>query len=207
MSFDTEIRYPPLKTTGIAFSPVISLPADYEVYDFTKGYDPNRLRTSDFGIGRYNEHRPGMYAGDQFIHGRRDIHVGVDIATPVGEPVHAFYQGVVLHLGDNHLPWDYGPTIITQHVWHQQTVFALHGHLSRKSLDNWQVGDRFPAGHILGYVGSKDENGGWNPHVHFQLSLIKPSTHDLPGAVSAEDLEWALNVFPDPRCVLGPVYD
>jgi murein DD-endopeptidase MepM/ murein hydrolase activator NlpD len=197
--------YPTLETRGVLFQPVIALPEEYEVYDFTTGYDPDRILRTTYGIGRYNERRPGMYEGEQF-EGIRDVHVGIDIAAPAGEPVHAFYEGVIFKLGDNVLDYDYGPTIITRHEWLDQVVFALHGHLCRSSLSRWSEGDTFGAGTQLARVGIKEENGGWNPHLHFQLSLIEPDTHDLPGAVSTADLPWALRAFPDPRCVLGPLY-
>ena len=195
-----------LNVEGMTFGPVIKLPPDYEVYDFTRGYDPDRPLASPYGVGKYNEHRPGMYEGDQFTEGRRDIHIGIDIGAPVEEPVLAFYPGVIFALGDNALPWDYGPTIITSHKWLNQKVFALHGHLSRASLKRWNVGDTFEQGEVIGWVGPKTENGGWNPHLHFQLSLQEPKTHDLPGVVSAAQLEWALKTFPDPQLVLGPLY-
>ena len=197
---------PPLRVDGVVFQPVIALPGGYEVFDFTEGYDAERTLKSPYGVGRYDEHRPGMYLGDQFISGTRNIHVGVDLAAPVGEPVHAFYGGSVFKLGDNALPYDYGPTIITRHTWLGQTVYALFGHLSRKSLEGWSVGDTFEAGDLLAWVGGMEENGGWNPHLHFQLSLIEPETHDLPGAVGAEEHVHALAAFPDPRLVLGALY-
>lgn len=201
-----SVTSPPLIVEGVGFEPVIRLPHDYEVYDFSEGYDPERPLKSPYGIGRYNERRPGMYLGDQFVEGARDVHVGVDIAAPEGEPVYAFYAGSIFKLGDNALPYDYGPTIITKHRWLGQDVFALHGHLTRESLERWSPGDSFEAGAPLAEVGGKDVNGGWNPHLHFQLSVVEPQTHDLPGAVSQADLGWALAAFPDPRLVLGPLY-
>lgn len=198
--------YGSLRVEGVSFHPVIRLEAGYEVYDFTDGYDPERALASPYGVGRYNERRPGMYAGEQFAEGRRDVHVGVDLAAPQGAPVHAFYRGTIFRLGDNALPYDYGPTLITRHEWLNQTVFALHGHLSRESLGRWSPGDAFEAGEVLGWLGGREVNGGWNPHVHFQLCLAEPETHDLPGALSEGDLDWGLAVFPDPRLVLGPLY-
>jgi len=181
------------------------LPEAYEVYDFAQGYDPNRTLTHEYGVGKYDELRPGMYKGEQFA-GVRNIHVGIDIGTPAGEPVLAFYEGNIFKIGNNALPYDYGPTIITKHQWLDQTVFALHGHLATASLDKWREGDRFQKGDVLAHVGEKHENGGWNPHLHFQLSLIEPDTHDLPGAVSAADRAWARRAFPDPQLVLGTLY-
>ena len=196
---------PTLRTDGIRFGPVIQLPPEYEVYDFSVGYDPNRTLSHEYGVGKYDELRPGMYKGEQF-EGIRNIHVGIDIGTPAGEPVLAFFPGTIFKLGDNDLPYDYGPTIITRHQWLDQTVYALHGHLSRASLDGWKEGDTFEMGTTLAHVGQAHENGGWNPHLHFQLSMIEPTTHDLPGAVSAADRPWARLAFPDPQRVLGKLY-
>jgi murein DD-endopeptidase MepM/ murein hydrolase activator NlpD len=194
-----------LRTGTVTFHPVIHLPDEYEIYDFTQGYDPDRELSHAYGIGKYNEVRPGMYEGEQFK-GIRNIHMGIDIGCPAAEPVYAFHGGTIHKLGDNALPYDYGPTIITRHEWLGQVIYALHGHLSRASLARWSEGDSFRIGEQLATVGETSENGGWNPHLHFQLSLIKPETHDLPGAVSAADREQALRDFPDPRLVLGPLY-
>jgi peptidoglycan LD-endopeptidase LytH len=203
---DTSVHYPALDTTGMGFGAVMHLPTELEVYDFTTGYDPNRELESPYGVGRYDERRPGMYLGEQFTEGARDLHVGIDLAAPVGTAVFSFYEGSIFKLGDNALPYDYGPTIITAHQWLGQTVYALYGHLSRESLEMWRPGDTVQTGATIGALGSPEVNGGWNPHLHFQLSLIEPDTHDLPGAVSYADRAWALRAFPDPRLVLGPLY-
>ena len=55
-------------------------------------------------------------------------------------------------------------------------------------------------------AGSEEVNGGWPPHVHFQLSLKEPETHDMPGVVEQEARESALEIYPDPRLVLGLLY-
>jgi peptidoglycan LD-endopeptidase LytH len=197
---------PPLRVEGMCFHAVMQLPAQLEVYDFSAGYDPERLRSSDYGVGRYDERRPGMYTGEAYEADRRDIHVGVDLAAPPGDAIYAFWAGEVFKLGDNAKAWDYGPTIITRHSWLDQVVYALHGHLSRDSLRCWAEGDRFEAGAPLARIGPQEENGGWNPHLHFQLSLLEPNTHDLPGVVSEADRAWARRAYPDPRLVLGPLY-
>ena len=89
------------------------------------------------------------------------------------------------------------------------TFWALYGHLDRKGIKRLQrrVGQRVARGDIIGYVGDIDDNGGWiAPHVHFQLSLIEPETHDMPGAASVADRNRALLQYPDPRYLLGPLY-
>ena len=203
---ETPVEHQPLNVAGQSFHPVIRLPTDYDVYDFSEGYDPERNRKHTYGIGRYDERRPGMYVGVQYDSDRRDIHVGIDIAAPVGEPVYAFFRGRIFRMGINPLPWDYGPTIITAHEWLGQSIYALHGQLSADSLDKWSLGDEFEAGDHLASVGTKAENGGWNPHLHFQLSQVTPDTHDLPGVVSQRDRRWALRAFPDPQLELGKLY-
>ena len=55
-------------------------------------------------------------------------------------------------------------------------------------------------------MGDKHENGGWESHLHFQLSIIEPKTHDMPGVIDPNEREMALINYPDPRLVLGPIY-
>lgn len=191
------------------FHPVIRLPSDYEIYDFTRGYDPSRQLASNFGIGRFNEDRRGMYDATLFQGEKgeaRTIHMGIDFGAPVGTPVHAFYDGEIFMFAYNEAPGDYGYTLITKHLLGGTPIFALHGHLARSSVEGKNIGLRFKAGDKIAQVGDKHENGGWNPHLHFQLSLIEPRVCDMPGVVSASQRSEALKIYPDPRLVLGPLY-
>jgi murein DD-endopeptidase MepM/ murein hydrolase activator NlpD len=201
---------PALDVTGFDFHPVIRLPAGYEVFDFTGGYDPARTLASPYGVGRYDEKRRGMYVSALFVGGApaaaRDVHVGVDLGAPVGEPVHAFWQGEIHKLAYNAAPGDYGHTLVTHHVIGGRDLWALFGHLSARSLEGRVQGQPIARGEVIGWVGDRHENGGWNPHVHVQLSLVRPSVADLPGAVADDDREAALRIYPDPRLVLGPIY-
>src|SRR5262249_13884731 len=147
----------------------------------------------------------GMYTAALFG-GVRCIHMGIDLAAPVGTPVHAFFEGEVYLAGDNRAPGDYGPTVITRHVLGGTELYALHGHLSRRTLEHATPGRRFAAGEVLAWIGDETENGGWNPHLHFQLSYERPDVPDLPGVVTEADREAALKKYPDPRLVLGPLY-
>ena len=196
----------PLLFDGLCFQPVMDLPDNLVVFDFSQDYDPNRTLDSPYGIGKYDECRPTMYTEPQFAETARNIHMGVDLAAPVGTPVYAFYSGRVYAKGVNPLPQDYGPTIITEHQLNGITLYALYGHLSCVSLSVLSIGEQFESGTMLGWVGDFEENGGWNPHLHFQLSRLAPATHDLPGVVSARQHAAALVVFPDPRLVLGNLY-
>lgn len=188
------------------FHPVIQLPANYEVYDFSKGYDPQRTLSSPFGVGKFLEKRPNMYVQEQFTKNNRNIHMGVDIGAPVGTPIYAFENGEIHSFTYNHLPGDYGYTLITKNLALGKILYCLHGHLSKQSVENKQAGQRFQKGDVIAWVGDTHENGGWNPHLHFQISVIEPKVCDMPGAVSEADLEHSLKIYMDPRLILGNIY-
>lgn len=157
------------------------------------------------GIGRYDEDRPTTYVQPLFA-GERTLHVGLDLDDAPGTPVTAFAAGTVLHAGYNPADGDYGHVLVTRHQVLEVPFFALWGHLGAGSIAKSYVGRRFVAGAVLGWLGAPDENGGWPPHLHLQLSWDEPETHDLPGAVRPADRERALAAYPDPRLVLGPLY-
>lgn len=192
--------------SGYRFHPVLELPAEYEVFDFTQGYDPERALRSPWGVGRYDERRRGMYTTELFTQDARDVHVGIDLGAPEGTPVFTFWEGTLFRLGVNPAPGDYGPTLVTRHELGGVALYALYGHLALRSLEGRAEGQRLARGETLGYVGGRHENGGWNPHLHFQLALEAPEKADLPGVVHLRDREEALRRFPDPRLVLGPIY-
>lgn len=156
-------------------------------------------------IGRYDEPRPMIYTQEMFA-GARTLHVGIDLGGPVGVAVHAFADGEIIHAGYNPADGDYGHTLVSCHPHGGRPLYALWGHLSAASIQHSPVGRTVRAGDVLGWLGDRSENGGWPPHLHFQLCWDRPETHDLPGAVRVEDRAAALQRYPDPRMVLGPLY-
>ena len=193
------------KVSDFAFNKIIDLPENVYIHDFTNQTKFENIKNS-FSIGRYNEKRPDMYKGDLFEKTNRFIHMGIDIGAPVGTPVKSFYDGEIFLFKYNNQKLDYGYTIITKHQIKGQNIYALYGHLSNSSLKNKNIGQKIYSGEVIAYLGSEEENGGWPPHVHFQLSLIEPKICDLPGVVSEENHNIALKIFPDPRKVLGKIY-
>ena len=190
---------------------------------------PELLQQGSYAIGRYDENRAGMYESDIFddidnaidgYAGRRTVHIGIDLDGPLGTTVYAFAPGVIHAVGYNADLGDYGNVVVIRHELpaggndrdsndesHQRHVYALYGHLSDTSLQGKTVGQAIAAGDIVGYFGDVHENGGWFiPHVHFQLSIHPPATHDMPGVVSLQDRPKALLEYPDPRLILGPLY-
>ena len=204
----TENSLEPFNFSVFDFHPVIVLPKDYEVFDFTESYDPNRERMA-YGIGKYNEKRAGMYTSELFAaedEKVRNVHIGIDIAAPLGTDVHAVHDGEIFLAGVNSADGDYGGTLITKHRLGGRDLYALYGHLSHRSLEGKMPGQKISKGEVIAWVGPKEENGGWNPHLHFQLSWKNPDVCDLPGVVSVLDREEALKIYPDPRLVLGKLY-
>jgi murein DD-endopeptidase MepM/ murein hydrolase activator NlpD len=121
--------------------------------------------------------------------------------TPLYAPLH----GRIHSFQNNAQAFDYGPTIIIEHDLEDNIQFyTLYGHLSLTSLQNLHVGQIIEQGNLIGYVGHKSENGGWNPHVHFQIiSEIDNMQGDYPGVAAKIDALTMLHKCPDPQLILG----
>lgn len=170
-------------------------------------------REEKVGLGRYREPRI-CYVGDQFLdpensdgedNEARTIHMGIDLFADPATPIHAPLDGTVHSFADNNIPFDYGPTIILQHATPEGIpFFTLYGHLSRESLAGLETGQRIEKGNSFAAVGSQAENGGWAPHLHFQIM-----SHDLglygnfPGVVKASELELWKSIILNPYALAG----
>ncbi|WP_244173260.1 peptidoglycan DD-metalloendopeptidase family protein [Caballeronia temeraria] len=121
--------------------------------------------SSDFSLRRF----------DPVVH-RWQSHDGVDLAAPIGTPVHATAQGKVTFVGRQ---TGYGKVIMLENPPPYSTVYA---HLSRfaKGIRN---GGTVKRGQVIGYVGET----GWatGPHLHYEVHVddvaMDPLTVDLPG--------------------------
>ena len=185
------------------YHPVVHLPMDYTVLDLTDGSWESP--ETEFSIGKYDEVRPNLYNTELFG-GERNVHMGIDIGGPVGTPCMGFMDGEISHFGYNPAAGDYGNVIITKHDIGGVPVWALYGHLDAASIEDKRVGQIVESGDVIAWFGAFEENGGWEPHLHFQLSLVEPETHDMPGVVAPGEREYSLEIYPDPRNVLGPLY-
>ena len=126
-----------------------------------------------YGIGRYGEDR-SVYQTDAFASPaspeRRTMHMGLDVFAPANEPIFAPIAGTVHSIHDNAYALDYGPTLILRHETEEGTpFFSLYGHLSKSIFDLHQEGDLITPGQLIGHFGDWDVNGGWSPHLHFQI--------------------------------------
>jgi 4-aminobutyrate aminotransferase-like enzyme/Ser/Thr protein kinase RdoA (MazF antagonist) len=169
-----------------------------------------REAEATIGIGLYNEARylylaPTFATGDQHTDEYRTIHLGVDLFVPENMPVHAPLDGTVFAFANNAAYQDYGPVIVLEHQSAEHSTFyTLYGHLSRESLGGLIIGQQIAKGQRLAAVGSSDVNGGWTPHLHFQIvtDLLDLSC-DFPGVARPSQREIWLSLCPDPNLILG----
>ena len=158
--------------------------------------------------GGYGEDR-AIYDGPVFAakpgEEARTLHLGIDIFAPADTSVFAPLSGRLHSFQDNANPKDYGPTLIVEHdVTSELTVYTLYGHLSRASLVGKHVGQAINAGDALATLGDKDVNGGWPPHLHFQVILdLGGARGDFPGVFKPNQAEAARRLCPDPAPLLG----
>lgn len=166
------------------------------------------------GIGRYNENRlvytsPLFQSGNNELAETRTLHLGIDLIVKPGTAVSAPLDGTVHSFRNNTDKLDYGPTIILEHLVdgsaENPTVFyTLYGHLSRKSLAGLRKGKPVKKGEPLATVGNFPTNGGWVPHLHFQIiTNMLNFKGDYPGVARYSEKDIWLSLCPDPNLILG----
>jgi 4-aminobutyrate aminotransferase-like enzyme/Ser/Thr protein kinase RdoA (MazF antagonist) len=163
------------------------------------------------GIGCYDEAR-GVYTGDLFAKPGNDgsscrtVHLGVDLFAGPGTAVLAPLDGVVHSIAVNDKPLDYGPTLVLEHEAGPggPRFYTLYGHLSKASVNALAVGEPVRAGRAMARVGAAAENGGWPPHLHFQLITdLLDMRGDFPGVADPGERRVWLSLAPDPNLVAG----
>jgi 4-aminobutyrate aminotransferase-like enzyme/Ser/Thr protein kinase RdoA (MazF antagonist) len=162
------------------------------------------------GIGRYDEARL-LYTSTLFggaaapTEERRTIHLGLDLFVEAGTAVCAPLDGVVHLLAENKAALDYGPLVILRHVADDgEELSTLYGHLTRETLRELKPGQAIAKGETFARVGKPDENGGWPPHLHFQIILdLLDRGAEFPGVARASERAVWTSLSPDPNVLLG----
>lgn len=88
------------------------------------------------------------------------MHNGVDIAAPIGTPIIAPSDGVVIYAGPK---GGYGRAVIIDHGYGIQT---LYGHTSQLFVSE---GDHVSRGEKIAAVGSTGASTG--PHLHYEVHV------------------------------------
>ncbi len=99
--------------------------------------------------------------GYREFRGRYEFHHGLDLAVPVGTPVRATKDGLVVRSG-----WSagYGWVVEIAHDNGYSTVYAHNSALAAR------IGDRVKAGDVIALSGSSGNSTG--PHVHYEIRLF-----------------------------------
>ncbi len=161
------------------------------------------------GVGRYLEPRL-IYATDQFGDNanreaeRRTIHLGIDLFVAADLDVCATLGGVVHFVGTIDQPLDYGTLVILRHQTELgDEFFTLYGHLATRTVEAIRIGQPVASGETIGWIGATTENGGWPPHLHFQIIVdLLGLEENFPGVGQASCLEVWSSLCPDPNLVL-----
>jgi murein DD-endopeptidase MepM/ murein hydrolase activator NlpD len=155
-----------------------------------------------YAIGGYAENRK-IYS--QFEHfdsegGKRNIHLGVDFWAPAGTPIFCPIDARVHSFQYNDNPGDYGATLILEHQHKGKAFYTLYGHISLADLEGLEKGKEFKAGDRIAHLGKENENGGWPPHLHFQvIKNLEGNSGDYPGVVASHQAKAYLSNCPNPE--------
>ena len=114
------------------------------------------LRPTGMPVGGYISSYYG-YRTDP-INGGREFHSGLDIATPIGSPVHAVAEGIVTYAG---VRSGYGNVVEIDHGNGYMTRFAHNSELLV------HVGERVRVGQKIALSGDTGRSTG--PHLHFEV--------------------------------------
>lgn len=161
-------------------------------------------------LGYYHEPRliytePAFRKGPWKASDRRTVHLAVDVFAKEGTPMFAPLRGTVFvaDYRDGHL--DYGGVIILRHETLQgDAFFTLYGHLDPEFLDRLAIGQVIEQGEEFCRLGDPSMNGGWAPHVHFQIALTTEGIEaDWPGVGDPDEMYLWRAICPNPAALLN----
>lgn len=133
----------------------------------------------------------------------RNIHLGIDFWVEAGTAVLAALDGKVYGFDNNIGQGNYGPTIILEHQVENQLFYTLYGHLSIESISNLELGTLFKKGQKIATLGNDSINGGYSPHLHFQIiKKLNNNFSDYPGVCSTKTLDYYTENCPNPNLLL-----
>ncbi len=151
--------------------------------------------------GGYLEQRALYRRSPRFQDGAvRDTHMGIDLWAPAGTSVHAVMDGVIHSFANNDDAGNYGPTLILEHDWQGKKLYSLYGHLAVSDIAGWYVGLRFRESELIAHLGTPLENGGYSPHLHFQvMTHMGDAKGDFVGVLAESQLYDYKGIILDPN--------
>ncbi|HET8967028.1 MAG TPA: aminotransferase class III-fold pyridoxal phosphate-dependent enzyme [Candidatus Acidoferrum sp.] len=210
---EADLRIAPLRVLDLSVGSTMlgADPANTEAHILARTiFERMESEHVAIGVGLYNEARSlyttAQYDGDEaHANERRTIHLGLDLFVIPGTAVCAPLDGTIHLLAENTAELDYGPLVILRHLTGDgEEFFTLYGHLTRETLRELKPGQAITRGEIFARVGTLHENGGWPPHLHFQviLDLLDRGAEFAGVARASERTVWT-SLCPDPNLLLG----
>ncbi|MBM1557040.1 aminotransferase class III-fold pyridoxal phosphate-dependent enzyme [Sulfitobacter mediterraneus] len=170
----------------------------------------DRFGPDDIWMGYYSEPRlvytaPAFRKGKWKASNRRTVHLGVDVFAPAGQELMAPMAATVAFVEDRRGRLDYGGMVILRHETPQGDAFhSLYGHLDPASIAGLELGQSIAKGEVFCRLGAADCNGGWAPHLHFQLALsLAGMGTDWPGVADPDELDLWSAICPNPAALLN----
>ncbi|AWC25152.1 2,2-dialkylglycine decarboxylase [Aminobacter sp. MSH1] len=161
------------------------------------------------GIGPWGEART-VYTSDifwsRFVEGARRVHhLGLDLFMPAGTRVYTPLAATVKSVEIEEDPLGYGCLIALEHSPEGCPPFVtLWGHMAHEAMARLKPGQELAAGALVGEMGAPAENGGWAPHLHFQISTDPDlAARDILGVGEARYLDVWAELFPDAATLAG----
>ena len=110
--------------------------------------------------------------------GRAALHPGIDLAGPVGTPIYATADGVVLRAG-----WNSGGYGNLVELDHGRGIATRYGHMSAVLV---QAGQRVTRGQQIGRMGSTGRSTG--SHLHYEVRIDGRAVNPVPFMKSTDYL-------------------
>ena len=134
----------------------------------------------------------------------RTVHLGLDLFAPPGTTVHTPLAATVVDVQHDDQRLGYGCSVLLEHRAGEERFFTLYGHLRGASTEHLRPGRSLEAGAWIAELGDENENGGWAPHLHFQLVLDHYGRGaGVPGVALGRDRALWTSLCPNPAELLG----
>lgn len=192
-SGDTEEPSEP-EIIGVVSVDYLSLEEAAELYKFSEDDREMMMLTLSMSVGggyiggvgngkMINPCPDGQFNGNDYpTYPSGGYHAGRDISCPIGTPISAAADGVVIHINDQAAT--YGNHIM---IAHGNQVYTLYAHCSELLVE---VGDNVTQGQLIALSGNTGNVTG--PHLHFEVR-VGGSRYKVN---NVDPLEWILQRNP-----------
>jgi len=161
-------------------------------------------------LGYYAEPRliytdKAFFKGEWKASNRRTVHLGVDAFASAGTPIHTPLDAIVEFTDYRAGHLDYGGMVILRHETPEgYNFYTLYGHLDQASFSHLKIGQTLAINEVFASLGDITENGGWAPHLHFQLALsTKGIGADWAGVADPDEMYLWGALCPNPAALLN----